>query len=57
MGFGLRISEAFAIEEDDLFGLESIKQIKARNDFITRIVDKELGALDRTAVCIQSLCS
>ena len=45
MGFGLRVSEAFAVEEDDLFGFESIDQIVARNDFISRIVEKELGSL------------
>jgi hypothetical protein len=45
MGFGIRISEAFAIEYDDFFGEESEKIINSRNDFISRLVEKELGAL------------
>jgi len=45
MGFGIRVSEAFAVEPDDFFGYESKKQIMARNDFVSRLVEKELGSL------------
>lgn len=45
VGFGLRMSEAFAVEEEDFFGAESQDDIESRNDFISRLVEKELGIL------------
>lgn len=45
VGFGLRLSEAFSVEEDDFFGHESQDEILSRNDFISKLVEKELGIL------------
>ena len=45
MGFGLRISEAVAVTEDDFIGEESKDELSSRNDFISRLIEKGLGYL------------
>jgi len=45
VAFGLRISEADAIEVEDFIGAESEEHIDIKNDFIKKIKDKNLGAL------------
>jgi integrase len=45
MAFGLRISEAMAIEYEDFIGAGAEEFQTKRNDFISKIIDKELGAL------------
>jgi integrase len=43
--FGVRISEALAITEQDFFGAESEQFINAKHDYIRKIKDAGLGAL------------
>lgn len=45
MAFGLRISEAVSVTEDDFIGEESKDELSARNDFISRLIEKKLGYL------------
>ena len=45
IGFGLRISEAFAIEEDDFIGGDYKEDLLVRNNFVSRLVEKGIGAL------------
>jgi len=43
--FGLRISEAVSVTEDDFIGEESTEELSTRNDFISRLIEKKLGYL------------
>lgn len=40
MAFGLRVSEALAVEEFDFIGEEETEDLKSRGDFISQIVNK-----------------
>lgn len=45
LGFGLRISEAFAVQEEDFIGGDCKDDLLIRNNFVSRIVEKGIGAL------------
>ena len=45
MAFGLRISEALAVEPEDFIGRNSLKELLARNDYISILINKGAGSL------------
>ena len=45
ISFGLRISEAFAVKEEDFIGASHKDDLLVRNDFVSNLVSKGIGAL------------
>jgi len=45
VAFGLRISEALAVEELDFIGDEEVEDLRSRGDFISQIINKGKGYL------------
>lgn len=45
VSFGLRISEALAVEELDFIGEEEVEDLKKRGDFISQVISKGKGFL------------